>query len=61
VSIIPGGKREVDLYAFIFGMDLLTFLFVAYAYIGFIKKKFQLFEISQPDQFPKDFVYVLMV
>jgi hypothetical protein len=62
VSIIPGGKREVDLYAFIFGMDLLTFLFVAYAYQGFIKKKFQLFEISQPDdQFPKDFVYVLIV
>jgi hypothetical protein len=62
VSIIPGGKREVDLYAFIFGMDLLTFLFVALCYQGFIKKKFQLFEISPPDdQFPKDFVYVLIV
>jgi len=62
VSIIPGGKREVDLYAFIFGMDLLTFLFVALCYQGFRKKKFQLFEISPPDdQFPKDFVYVLIV
>jgi hypothetical protein len=62
VSIIPGGKREVDLYAFIFGMDLLTFLFVALSYQGFRKKKFQLFEYSPPDdQFPKDFVYVLIV
>jgi hypothetical protein len=60
VSIIPGGKREVDLYAFIFGMDLLTFLFVALSYNGFIKKK--LFEFAPPDdQFPKDFVYVLIV
>jgi hypothetical protein len=36
LSVIPGGKREVDLYAYIFGTDLLAFLFVAVFYQSFV-------------------------
>lgn len=53
LSVIPGGKREVDLYAYIFGTDLLAFLFVALFYQSFVTRV--------EDQFPKDFIFVLMV
>lgn len=62
LSVIPGGKREVDLYAYIFGTDLITFLFVALFYQSVLKHSDRLIDVTQvEDQFPKDFVYVLMV
>lgn len=62
LSVIPGGKREVDLYAYIFGTDLLTFLFVALFYQPLMKHSSDLFDVTQvEDQFPKAFIIVLMV
>ena len=60
LSVIPGGKREVDLYAYIFGADLLAFLYVAVIYQSFVKNSPQLLG-GVIDQFPKDFIFVLMV
>ncbi|CAM6103082.1 unnamed protein product [Calypogeia fissa] len=61
MSIIPGGKREVDLYALIFGTDLIAFLYVALFYQSVIKHSSQLLDVYQVgDQFPKEFVFVLM-
>ncbi|BBN02016.1 piezo-type mechanosensitive ion channel component 1/2 [Marchantia polymorpha subsp. ruderalis] len=61
VSVIPGGKREVDLYALIFGTDLIAFLYVALFYQSAMKHSEQLLEVYQvEDQFPKEFVFVLM-
>lgn len=61
LSVIPGGKREVDLYAYIFGTDLLAFLFVALVYQSFVKHSPKLLDVTRvEDQFPKDFIIVLM-
>ncbi|KAL2642994.1 hypothetical protein R1flu_010581 [Riccia fluitans] len=61
VSVIPGGKREVDLYALIFGTDLIAFLYVALFYQYTMKHSAQLLDVYQvEDQFPKEFVFVLM-
>jgi hypothetical protein len=61
ISVIPGGKCEVDLYAYIFGTDLVTFLFVALFYQSFAKHSSGLLDVTQvEDQFPKDFIFVLM-
>ncbi|KAL3696338.1 hypothetical protein R1sor_010414 [Riccia sorocarpa] len=61
VTVIPGGKREVDLYALIFGTDLIAFLYVALFYQSTMKHSEQLLDVYQvEDQFPKEFVYVLM-
>lgn len=61
LSVIPGGKREVDLYAYIFGTELLTFVFVALFYQPLMKHSSGLFDVTQvEDQFPKGFIIVLM-
>jgi hypothetical protein len=60
--VIPGGKREVDLYAYIFGTDLLAFLFVAVFYQSFVNHSPKLLDVTRAeDQFTKDFIFVLMV
>ncbi|KAI3449584.1 hypothetical protein Pfo_006249 [Paulownia fortunei] len=62
VSVIGGGKREIDLYAFIFGADLAVFFLVAMFYQSVIKNKSEFLEYYQlEDQFPKEFVFILMV
>lgn len=62
VSVIGGGKREVDLYAYIFGADLAVFFLVAMFYQSIIKNNSKFIEVYQlEDQFPKEFVFILMV
>ncbi|KAF9607147.1 hypothetical protein IFM89_032369 [Coptis chinensis] len=61
ISVIGGGKRELDLYAYIFGADLAVFFLVAIFYQSIIKNSSQLLEVYQlEDQFPKEFVFILM-
>ncbi|MQL84320.1 hypothetical protein Taro_016835, partial [Colocasia esculenta] len=62
VSVIGGGKRDVDLYAYIFGADLAVFFLVAMFYQSVIKNNSKFLEVYQlEDQFPKEFVFILMV
>ncbi|XP_077232309.1 piezo-type mechanosensitive ion channel component isoform X4 [Tasmannia lanceolata] len=62
ISVIGGGKREVDLYAYIFGADLAVFFLVAIFYEVVIKNNSKFLEVYQlEDQFPKEFVFVLMI
>ncbi|XP_058084087.1 piezo-type mechanosensitive ion channel homolog isoform X2 [Magnolia sinica] len=62
ISVIGGGRREVDLYAYIFGADLAVFFLVAIFYQSVIKNKSKFLEVYQlEDQFPKEFVFILMV
>ncbi|VFR02125.1 unnamed protein product [Cuscuta campestris] len=62
LSVIGGGKREIDLYAYIFGADLSVFFLVAVFYQSVIKNKSDFLDVSQlEDQFPKEFVFMLMV
>nr|GMD20021.1 piezo-type mechanosensitive ion channel homolog isoform X1 [Ipomoea batatas] len=62
LSIIGGGRREIDLYAYIFGADLTVFFLVAIFYQSVIKNKSDFLDVSQlEDQFPKEFVFMLMV
>ncbi|KAK6915539.1 Piezo non-specific cation channel, R-Ras-binding domain [Dillenia turbinata] len=62
LSVIGGGKREIDLYAYIFCADLLVFFLVAIFYQSVIKNNVEFLEVYQlEDQFPKEFVFVLMV
>ena len=62
LSIIGGGKREIDLYAYIFGADLTVFFLVAMFYQSVIKNKSEFLDVYQlEDQFPKEFVFILMV
>ncbi|KAJ4954572.1 hypothetical protein NE237_011355 [Protea cynaroides] len=62
LSVIGGGKREIDLYAYIFGADLAVFFLVAIFYQSVIKNSSQFFEVYQlEDQFPKEFVFILMI
>lgn len=61
LSVIAGGKREVDLYAYIFGADLTAFFLVAVWYQSFIKNSPDFLDVYKlEDQFPKEFVFVLM-
>ncbi|XP_037492491.1 piezo-type mechanosensitive ion channel homolog isoform X2 [Jatropha curcas] len=61
ISVIGGGKREIDLYAYIFGADLCVFFLVAIFYQSVIKNKSEFLDVYQlEDQFPKEFVFVLM-
>ncbi|KAL6989615.1 hypothetical protein U1Q18_015366 [Sarracenia purpurea var. burkii] len=62
LSVIGGGKREVDLYAYVFCADLAVFFLVAIFYQSIINKNSEFLEVYQlEDQFPKEFVFVLMV
>uniref|UniRef100_A0A5B7BCU2 Uncharacterized protein n=1 Tax=Davidia involucrata TaxID=16924 RepID=A0A5B7BCU2_DAVIN len=62
LSVIGGGKRELDLYAYIFGADLTVFFLVAIFYQSVIKNKSEFLEVYQlEDQFPKEFVFILMI
>ncbi|KAK7337825.1 hypothetical protein VNO77_18412 [Canavalia gladiata] len=62
LSVIGGGKREIDLYAYIFGADLAVFFLIAIFYESVMKANGEFLEVYQlEDQFPEDFVLVLMV
>ncbi|KAJ7973395.1 Piezo-type mechanosensitive ion channel like [Quillaja saponaria] len=62
LSVIGGGKREIDLYAYIFCADLAVFFLIAIFYQSVIKNNSEFLEVYQlEDQFPKEFVFVLMV
>ncbi|TKY52583.1 Piezo-type mechanosensitive ion channel-like [Spatholobus suberectus] len=61
LSVINGGKREIDLYAYIFCADLIVFFLVAIFYQSVIKNKSEFLEVYQlEDQFPKEYVFMLM-
>ncbi|KAK7392390.1 hypothetical protein VNO78_20827 [Psophocarpus tetragonolobus] len=61
LSVIGGGKREIDLYAYIFCADLIVFFLVAIFYQAVIKNKSEFLEVYQlEDQFPKEYVFMLM-
>ncbi|KAI3732422.1 hypothetical protein L1987_63627 [Smallanthus sonchifolius] len=61
ISVIGGGKREIDLYAYIFGADFAVFFLVAIFYQSVIKNKNEFLDVYQlEDQFPKEFVFILM-
>lgn len=62
LSVIGGGRREIDLYAYVFGADLAVFFLVAIFYQSVIKNKSKFLDVYQlEDQFPKEFVFILMV
>ncbi|CAA7044183.1 unnamed protein product [Microthlaspi erraticum] len=62
LSVIGGGRRETDLYAYIFGADLMVFFLVATFYMSVIKNKSEFIDVYQlEDQFPFDYVIILMV
>ncbi|XP_074563118.1 piezo-type mechanosensitive ion channel homolog isoform X1 [Curcuma longa] len=62
ISVIGGGKREIDLYAYVFGADLAVFFLVAMFYQSVIKNNSKLIDVYRlEDQFPKEFVFILMV
>ncbi|CAJ1960920.1 unnamed protein product [Sphenostylis stenocarpa] len=61
LSVIGGGKREIDLYAYIFGADLAVFFLISILYESIMKANCDFLEVYQlEDQFPEDFVLVLM-
>lgn len=61
-SVVGGGKREVDLYAYVFGTDLAVFFLVMMFYQSVIKNNSEFLDVYQlEDQFPKEFVFILMV
>lgn len=62
VSVIGGGKREIDLYAYYFGADMAVFFLVLMFYQSILKNKSEILEVYQlEDQFPKEFVFILMI
>ncbi|GLU07492.1 hypothetical protein SLE2022_244480 [Rubroshorea leprosula] len=62
LSVIGGGKRELDLYAYIFGADLTVFFLVAIFYQSVIKNNSEFLDVYQlEDQFPKEFVFILII
>ncbi len=62
LSVIGGGKREIDLYAYIFCADLAVFFLVFVFYQSIIKNNSEFLEVYQlEDQFPKEFVFILIV
>ncbi|CAL0308579.1 unnamed protein product [Lupinus luteus] len=61
LSVIGGVKREIDLYAYIFGADLAVFFLIAIFYQLIMKANSEFLEVYQlEDQFPEEFVSVLM-
>ncbi|KAI4301844.1 hypothetical protein L6164_035084 [Bauhinia variegata] len=62
LSVIGGGKREIDLYAYIFCADLAVFFLIAIFYQSVMKDNSEFLEVYQlEDQFPENFVLSLMV
>ncbi|CAN0914330.1 Piezo-type mechanosensitive ion channel homolog [Linum grandiflorum] len=62
ISVIGGAKKHIDLYAYIFCADLAVFFLVAIFYQSVMKNNSEFLEVYQlEDQFPEDFVCVLMV
>jgi len=62
LSVIGGGKKDIDLYAYVFCADLAVFFLVAIFYQSVIKNNSEFLEVYQlEDQFPKEFVFILMV
>ncbi|XVE77731.1 hypothetical protein DITRI_Ditri13aG0086100 [Diplodiscus trichospermus] len=62
LSVIGGGKRELDLYAYIFVADLTVFFLVAIFYQSVIKNNTEFLDVYQlEDQFPIEFVIILMI
>ncbi|XP_039019748.1 piezo-type mechanosensitive ion channel homolog isoform X1 [Hibiscus syriacus] len=62
LSVIGGGKKQIDLYAYVFCADLVVFFLVAIFYQSVIKNNSEFLEVYQhEDQFPKEFVFILMV
>ncbi|MBA0646707.1 hypothetical protein Goklo_014652 [Gossypium klotzschianum] len=62
LSVIGGGKREFDLYAYIFVADLTVFFLVAMFYQSVIKNKSEFLDVYQlEDQFPIEYVTILIV
>ena len=62
VSVIGGGRREIDLYAYTFGADLSVFFLVAIFYQSVVKHNSEFLDVTQlEDQFPIQFVIILMV
>ncbi|OMO99081.1 Piezo family [Corchorus olitorius] len=62
LSVIGGGKKDIDLYAYVFCADLVVFFLVAIFYQSIIKNSSEFLEVYQhEDQFPKEFVFILMV
>ncbi|VAH76351.1 unnamed protein product [Triticum turgidum subsp. durum] len=62
VSVIGGGKREIDLYAYYFGADMAVFFLVLMFYQSILKNKSEFLEVYQlEEQFPKEFVFILMI
>ncbi|XP_020540481.2 piezo-type mechanosensitive ion channel homolog isoform X3 [Jatropha curcas] len=62
LSVIGGGKKHIDLYAYTFCADLAVFFLVAIFYQSIMKNNIEFLEVYQlEDQFPKEFVFILMV
>ncbi|KAB2071038.1 hypothetical protein ES319_A08G195800v1 [Gossypium barbadense] len=62
LSVIGGGKREFDLYAYIFVADLTVFFLVAMFYQSVIKNKSEFLDVYQlEDQFPIEYVTILII
>ncbi|GMI85789.1 PIEZO1 [Hibiscus trionum] len=62
LSVIGGGKREFDLYAYIFVADLTVFFLVAMFYQSVIKHNSELLDVYQlEDQFRIEFVTILII
>ncbi|MCI24291.1 protein FAM38B, partial [Trifolium medium] len=47
ISVIGGGKREIDLYAYIFGADLAVFFLIAIFYESVMKANSEFLEVYQ--------------
>ncbi|KAG8648226.1 hypothetical protein MANES_09G162700v8 [Manihot esculenta] len=61
LSVIGGGKKHIDLYAYTFCADLAVFFLVAIFYQSVMKNNSEFLEVYQlEDQFPKEFVFILM-
>ena len=59
---LPGGKRDTDLYPYIFFLDLLAFFYVGLFYQAAVRDRSPFEDVYHPeDQFPYAFVAVLMV
>ncbi|XP_050223428.1 piezo-type mechanosensitive ion channel homolog isoform X2 [Mercurialis annua] len=61
LSVIGGGKKDIDLYAFTFCADLVVFFLVSVFYQLVMKNNSEFLEVYQlEDQFPKEFVFILL-
>ena len=62
LCFLPGGKRDADLYPYIFFLDLLAFFYVGLFYQAAVRDRSPFEDVYHPeDQFPYAFVAVLMV